>query len=170
MKVHHQRSESMQKVAELIDGIGAGMLTTPGPNQRLASRPMMPMEMDTDGCIWFFTNASEPEKQAPSGQLALTFAAPADGVFVALEGAAEMVHDRAKIEALWSPILRAWFKDKDDPDLALLRVNVEQAEYWNSSSSSLVRFLALATSAVMGEQIGMGENQTVHNPTVVSGA
>ena len=82
-----------------------------------------------------------------------------------MSGGSTLIYDRAKIEELWSAACKPWFPEgKDDPSLALLRVDVDDAEFWDSNSSRMVRMLAMAASVVSGKPIGMGENRTVHNP------
>lgn len=164
MKTVAQTSEGMQKVVDLIKGIGPGMLTTPDSQGVLTSRPMMPLEVDANGAIWFFTKPSS-DKEAPAGKVNLAFADPSDAKYVSISGSSTLIFDRAKVEELWSAAAKPWFPEgKEDPSLALLRVDVDDAEYWDSNSSRMVRMLAMAASAVSGKPVGMGENRTVHNP------
>ena len=45
---------------------------------------------------------------------------------------------RAAIDRLWSPHVAAWYKGgKEDPALALLRLDAEKAEVWLGGSSFL---------------------------------
>lgn len=172
MKIDPQKNPGMQKVADLIDDIGPGMLTTHDAHGALTSRPMMPLQIDANGSLWFFTRPS-PEKQAKSGELNVAFAKPSSASYVSVTGSSEIVYDRAKVDELWSPMAKPWFPDgKEDPSLALLRVDVETAEYWDSNSSSMVRLISMATAAITGNTPDMGENATVRNavgaPTVES--
>ena len=41
---------------KLTERCPLAMLTTQGPAQGLASRPMVPLEMDAQGAFWFFTD------------------------------------------------------------------------------------------------------------------
>lgn len=166
MKIEKQTSEGMQKIADLIDGVGPGMLTTRSPDtDKLGSRPMHPLAMDAQGSLWFFTQA-QADKEAPYGDLNLSFAHPDKGTYVSLSGSATLLDDREKIDALWSPMAKPWFPEgKDDPSLRLLRVDVHEAEYWDSSSSKMVRLLAMAASIVAGKPIGLGDNEVVRNPS-----
>jgi general stress protein 26 len=146
MKIEQQRNEDMDKLAKLVASSGTGMLTTIGDDGKMSSRPMMPLQMDANGSIWFFTHRESK-----------------DDTFIALSGSSELLRDQSKIDELWNPIVRTWFKDKNDPELALLRVDVDGGEYWNSSSSSMVRFAAHVVSAVVGREIGIGSNVKVQN-------
>lgn len=164
MKKSPQLNPGMDKVASLIDSIGAGMLTTPDEQGLLSSRPMMPLEMDVNGSLWFFTRPSGT-KEAAGGHLNLSFAQPSDATYVSITGRSTLVYDRARIEELWSPMAKPWFPEgKDDPHLALLRVDVDTAEYWDSSSSRMVRLWSMATAAVSGKPPEHGgENAIVTN-------
>jgi general stress protein 26 len=149
-------------VAKLVNVAGAGMLSAYQPGSGITSRPMMPLLMDGGGTLWFFTTKTSEEKQ--SNEVSLTFSDAEHGAYVALRGSSALVEDRAKVEALWSPIMRAWFpKGKEDPTLCLLRVDVAAGEYWNSSDWSVIRFGAMVASAIAGKPIGMGEHATVVN-------
>jgi general stress protein 26 len=41
------------------------------------------------------------------------------------------------IERLWNPFIAAWYEGKDDPKLALLRLDAEDGEVWLNESSML---------------------------------
>jgi general stress protein 26 len=94
----------------------------------------------------------------------LGYADPGSNTFVSVSGKAQLVRDAAKAQELWSPILKAWFPDGlHDPDLALLRVKVEHAEYWDSPSSKLVQLAGFVKAVATGKsyQAGPGEHGTV---------
>jgi general stress protein 26 len=166
MKIAEQRNADMDKMAALIDSAGTAMLTTVADDGKMKSRPMMPLEMDGNGSLWFFTHRDAEDKQAGHDKLNLTFSDDKGGTFIALSGASMLLRDQARIDELWNPIMRTWFEGKDDPNLALLRVDIDGGEYWNSDSPRLVRFAAHVVSAVAGREIGVGENRTVENRAV----
>ena len=59
-------------------------------------------------------------------------------------------------------MLKAWFpKGLDDPELALLKVTVEKAEYWDSPSSAVVHLVGLAKALVTGKHYRPGENEKI---------
>lgn len=164
MKKMTQANADMQKLAELIDQAGIAMLTTQDRSGELRSRPMMPLEMDEQGSLWFATRADAVDKASTHKPLNLSFSKAEDGLFIALSGKATLVDDRQKIEDLWNPMMRPWFKDAQDPNLVLLRVDIEGGEYWNSSNFAMVRFAGHVISAIAGREVGLGENATVTNP------
>ncbi|GAC1396239.1 MAG: hypothetical protein NVSMB56_10850 [Pyrinomonadaceae bacterium] len=67
------------------------------------------------------------------------------------------------MEELWTPELNVWFKDGlDDPDLALLKVTIEQAEYWDSPSSKVARVYGYVKAIVTGQTDAIGENKKIN--------
>lgn len=159
-----QNTEGMETVARLIEDIGVAMLTWPDENGTLTSRPMMPLEMDADGALWFFIRSS-PEHLDAEGKVNLSFAQPDRASYVSVSGRAALVHDRERIERLWTALARPWFPGgKDDPVLTLLRVDVDDAEFWDASTSKMVRMARLAASVARGAPAGLGDAGKVTNP------
>jgi len=71
--------------------------------------------------------------------------------YVSVSGRARLVRDPAKAKELWSPLLKAWFPGGlDDPRLALLRIGVDHAEYWDAKGNQMMVFASLVKAAVTG--------------------
>ena len=57
-------------------------------------------------------------------------------LFACLSGSARIDNDRTMIDKLWSKQVEAWFPGgKDDPNLALLRFDIDSAELWEADMS-----------------------------------
>ena len=70
------------------------------------------------------------------------------------------MQDRGKAETLWSPVLKAWFPGGvNDPSLALLRVEVTQAEYWDAPHGAVVRLVGFLRALTTGEKYQPGKNR-----------
>lgn len=162
--MENNRQESIEKIRELTHGIDFCMLTTIDSGH-LRSRPMSTQEMDFDGELWFFTSddthkVTEIEKD---NRVNLAYSKPDDNVYLSISGRAEVVKDRAKIEELWSPVLKAWFPEgKDDPTLCLLKVSVEQAEYWDAPNSKIVQLFGMVKAIATGQEADYGENRKMN--------
>jgi general stress protein 26 len=159
------RANDLQKIRELIKDIDFCMLTTVDESGDLHSRPMSSNgNVDNNGDIWFFTNASS-HKVTEIEQLSKVNASFADTDnhrYVSISGTAQLVRDRAKIDELWKPEFKMWFPEgKDDPEIALLRVSLEKAEYWDSPSSTIGFALSFVSSLVTGKQPDFGESKKV---------
>jgi general stress protein 26 len=116
---------------------------------------MATQQREFDGGLWFFTalHSAKVDEVRQNQHVNLSYANPDDHRYVSVSGTAEIVRDRNRAEELWSPIYRAWFpKGLDDPELALMRVTVEKAEYWDSSSSAMVQLIGFAKAMASGKR------------------
>ena len=160
-----RREDDLEKLRDLIKEIDFCMLTTVDEDGDLHSRPMSSNgEIDGDGDIWFFTNLSSHKvtEIARLPKVNVSFADTENQRYVSVSGTGQLVRDQKKIEALWKPEFKIWFpKGKDDPEIALLKVNLEKAEYWDSPSSTIGYALSFVSSLVTGKQPDMGENKKV---------
>ena len=157
------RQESIEKLKGLLESIDFAMLTTMADG-KFRSRPMSTQEMDENGDLWFFTSdeTHKVEEIEADSRVLVAYSQPDDNVYVSVFGRAELVKDKAKIEELWNPILKAWFPDGlDDPHLSLLKISVEEAEYWDSPNSKLVQIAGFVKALVTGQRAKGGEHGTV---------
>ena len=163
MATPQRRVDDLQKLRELVKDIDFCMLTTVDDTGDLHSRPMSSNgDIDHNGDIWFFTSASSHKvseiEKLP--KVNVSFADPANQHYISISGNAQLVRDRDKIEELWRPEFKMWFpKGKDDPDVALLRVSLKKAEYWDSPSSTVGFMLSFVSSLVTGKEADHGENK-----------
>jgi len=157
------RTESIEKLKELIEGIDFCMLTTLDDGS-LRSRPMSTQAFEFDGDLWFFTsdNTHKVDEIEKDNRVNVAYSQPDKNRYVSVSGGAEMVKDRGKIEELWTPILKAWFPEGlDDPHLCLLKVSVEQAEYWDAPSSKIVQIAGFVKALATGQEANYGENKKI---------
>lgn len=156
-----QRQDAVKKLQELIEGIDFCMLTTIDGGH-LRSRPMSTQQFEFDGDLWFFTsdNTHKIEEIEKDSRVNASYSKSEDNHFVSVSGRASIVKDRAKMEELWNPVLKAWFPEGlEDPNLCLMRVRVEQAEYWDSPSGTLIQLFGFVKALATGDKKGDGENK-----------
>ena len=167
MESKPQKNEQMEKIRDMVETIRIAMMTTIDEQGNLVSRPMAALQFDEQGDIWFFTNRTSPKVdqiEHVEQRVNVSFVSVSDADYVSISGAASEVDDRAKINELWNPQAKAWFpKGKDDPELTLLKVHTQMAEYWNSNDSTMVRFFQQASALITGSTPKMGENEKVYN-------
>ena len=148
-----QEMALMTKLGELVKDIGVAMLTTQEADGTLRSRPMQTQNKKIERFLWFFTgiDSSKSQEVAEEPLVNLSYADPKSSRYVSVSGRAKVVRDRQKAEELWTPFVKAWFpKGLEDPDLGLLRVTVDQAEYWDAPSGKTVALFGLAKSLLTG--------------------
>ncbi len=153
-------AEGQRKIAELAKGIHICMMTTLSAAGELSSRPMAVQDKPFDGTMWFLTRSTS-EKVGEIEQdrhVLLTFAEPSDSKYLSLKGIANVSNDRGKIKELWNPMYKAWFPNgEDDPQIAVLRVEITEGDYWEASSSKIVMMTKYLAAAVTGGAVPVGE-------------
>ena len=162
-----QQNQDTTKLWGMIREIRICMMTTMDADGTLRSRPIGNVQTgqaEFDGVLWFLTRASAHNNLeiAEHKQINLAYADPNAQHYVSVSGRASLVRDKNKVDQLWSNSIRSWFPNgKDDPDMALIRVQVEQAEYWDAPSSTMVHLFGYLKSTITGQAPDPGENRKV---------
>jgi len=157
--------EARAKVWDMIKDIRISLMVTHDYEGQLRSRPMAAQQEDFDGELWFFTSeqSGKIEELEANPQVLLGYADTSSQNYVSITGTAEIVRDQAKVKQLWTEMLRTWFpKGHDDPDIALIKVKAEHAEYWDSASSMMVHAYGYVKARLTGEAPDPGEHGSVH--------
>ncbi|HEX3847822.1 MAG TPA: pyridoxamine 5'-phosphate oxidase family protein [Steroidobacteraceae bacterium] len=150
------------KVSELIRRIRAGMLTTLDHDGTLHARPVQTLDVEGIEALWFFTDwaSAKVDELRADTRVSVGYADPSSGAFVAVSGTARMLRDPQRAQRLWTPEQLAYYPDgPGDARLALLRVEVERAEYW-IAPGRVAYLWAAAKAAATGAPAGVvGENK-----------
>lgn len=147
-------TEELHDLRDRIKDVKFGMFTTQDASGSLSSRPLTSQQLDDEGSMWFFVSDKEAftSEILDNPSVNVSFADVDDHLYVSVSGRAELLRDRAKAEELWNPMVKAWFpQGLDDPHLALLRVRIASAEYWDTANSKMVTLFAMAKAAITGK-------------------
>jgi len=153
-------TEGLKRIESLIAEIPIAMLVTTGEDGSFDSRPMAIHIKNFDGSVWFLTpKASGKVHEIKNDSHAtLVFSDAANAKYVSAKGRAYVNQDRAKIHELWNSMYKAWFPaGEDDPNIAVLRVDITEADYWEASSSKIVRGIKYLAAAATGGAVDVGE-------------
>lgn len=128
-----------------------------------ATQPMAVNFEDQDqdcGRLWIFTANDHDLTRAigQSNRAIGSYCAKGHGLFASLRGTLEIVNDRATIDRLWNPIIAEWYEGKEDPKLALVRFDVEDAKIWLSDVQG---FLKPAFNKLLGRKPETGMKEKV---------
>lgn len=135
------RDEAVRKIGSLIGQVPVAMLTTTSPRGWLRSRPMVTQHAPFDGTLWFFTSrtAAKAGDVRDRRQVNVSYASPEHDCYVSVAGIATIVEDEDKACELWNPAYEPWLPGGlDDPDVVLIRVEAQEAEYWDSAAKKMV--------------------------------
>lgn len=102
------------------------------------ARPMTAQILEDGGPIWFFTSRDNGivQRLGEGDRAIATFTSKGHDLYATIHGSVRLDTDRATIDRLWNRYVAAWFEDgKNDPKLALLRLDPERGEIWLDASS-----------------------------------
>lgn len=158
-------SEGIKKLKKLAEEIDTCLFcTNPKTNDGASTRPMGIQEVDDEGNLWFFSNAnSEKNKEIEvNKEVQLFFSHPSVGSYMVLNGVAEIIFDRQKIEELWSPLVKIWFSGgSDDPTISLIKVKTKSAYYWDTEGGRMVNFFKMLASVATGTSLVNGNEGSI---------
>jgi general stress protein 26 len=159
------KTSPLDHVWEIAKKIKTCMLTTLSAT-RIRSRPMHAIIDRDAGCLWFITDqrGAKDEEIRAAPDVCLAFADTGSNTYLSITGHAELLHDVAKIRELWSTEAQAWWpKGPADPDVRVLRVVPDSAEYWDTRGNSMIVALKLAAARLSGNPPNLGENEKVRS-------
>lgn len=148
-------NNDFKSLVSKIQNIKVGMFTTMCNDNQLRSRPMTTCEVEEDGFLWFFTsiNSKLIDDLIEQDNVNISYTDINKNVFISVKGQAILVRSKTKIEQLWNPLAKAWFpKGLEDPDLVLVKIQVNQAEIWDSGSSKILILAKIIKAIVTGEE------------------
>jgi general stress protein 26 len=139
-------------------------MTTAAADGSFDSRPMATQKREFDGTLWFLTRheSGKVAEIQSDAHIGLMYSDPKDSSYVTVKGRASTSHDQARIKELWNPMYKAWFPEgEEDPAIAVLKVQVTEAHYWEASSSKIVVGIKYLAAAVTGGKVDVGEQGKV---------
>ena len=161
---HHDHDEQHKTLANLAGKFGTAMLASMDADGRLVARPMTPLGDAFDGGFWFATERDNPVVGQVKAQPMVNVSCmhEGDNHFLSISGKARIVTDREQIKRLWSKPMDAFFEGgPEDPNVCLVRVDAEQADYWDGPGNLLTKLAFFATVATTGNHEALSDSGTV---------
>ncbi len=144
-----ETEEEVRELNDVLDGLRFAMVGT-SDGESWKSRPLTMAEQDGP-TLRFLVSAGADwvlALETAGSPTTVTFADPGKNTYVALQGKARTQGDRATIERLWNPGAAAYFRDKDDPDVRVLEVDVAYGEWWDGPSGRIGELITIASAAI----------------------
>ncbi len=138
--------KSIEDISKRMAGIDIAILSTHTENGQIANRPMSNNgDVQFDGTSYYFTfeQARTVADIEADPKVALGFTGQggifSDAIYVAVEGIAELIRDKAAFRAHWTSDLDRWFdKGIDTPNIVLIKVRATRITYWDGESEGEV--------------------------------
>jgi len=140
--------KAMDEIAAKLKKIDFCMMSTKGSAKEISNRPMSNNgDVEYDGDSWFFSY-QDTRKVADIGRdpnVTLSFTEPPGllgkpGIFISIEGRAELIRDQSKFTQHWIKALDRWFPDgPETPGLLLIKVRADRVQYWDGEENGTIK-------------------------------
>jgi len=140
--------KTLSDLSRKMSGIDIAMLSTKTDDGQIASRPMSNNgDVEYDGDSYYFTReesrlVSDIEHDA---HVSLAFFSKpgllgGNGLYIAVEGHAQVIRDKAQFEEHWTRDLDAWFEQGvDTPGVVMLKVHADRIAYWDGGDQGEIK-------------------------------
>jgi general stress protein 26 len=126
------------------------------------ARPLTTQKVEVESRLWFFVarDGDLAHEIATNPRVLVTYTNEDDAFYAALTGTARVVVDAERARAMWSALNEAWFPGgPEDPNLAMVRVDVDHGETWEPTTNKMIQFLSIAAAAITHSAL---KNEGVH--------
>jgi general stress protein 26 len=144
-------NDAVEKIREIAKDANICMFVTDLSTLPLVAKPMATQEVDDEGNIWFMSSKDSDKNRdiEKDEQVQLFYSHTSNYEYLSIYGKAEIVYDRSKIEELWTPMAKTWFKEgKHDPNISLIKVTPDDAYYWDTKNNKMVSLLKFAMGSI----------------------
>jgi general stress protein 26 len=154
-------AQNVGRVWDLMKKIGIAMLVT-HDGDKVRARPMSAYLEHASNAIFFLTDARRHNDDEIAGNpnVNVSFADAAEQKYVSVTGTAVVSNDRAKIKQLFSTPAKAWWDSAEDPNIRVIRITPDDAEFWDTPGS-VISYVKMAAAAMTGSRPDIGENRKV---------
>jgi general stress protein 26 len=152
--------DDWRRTWNLVNGSHSAVLVTIKSDGSLDSRPMGCLQARFEGTLWFITFRQSPKlvQIAANDHVLVSYARPSKHEYVSISGRARLAEDKTLINELWYEGLHVWFpKGPNDPELALIAVEIEAARYWTDSASFITYAWLYLRSRLTGKPAAPAE-------------
>jgi general stress protein 26 len=160
MECEHMADDT-DRVWALMEKISICMLGT-RDGEQIRARPMGAFVRRQENAVYFLTDVRrhKDDEIQKFPNVCLAFADASGQKYVSLTGHAAVSNDRAKIRELFNTPAKAWWDSADDPNIRVLKVTPNDAEYWDSPGT-IVSTIKMAAAAATGTRPDLGDNRKV---------
>ena len=155
--------ERFDRIWYVIDKAGICMMTTRFGGG-LRARPLEARPDREKNLIWFLIDRRglKDDEVQLHPDVCLTFLYPEEKVYLSLTGRAFVRADVSRARELWNDEQQAWWPvGPDDPNLLVMRVELDRAEIWDGPASSTVAAFEFAKARLTHKKPNLGENRKV---------
>ncbi|WP_449278448.1 pyridoxamine 5'-phosphate oxidase family protein [Leucobacter sp. GX24907] len=140
---------TQDQVVEVMRGERFVMLSTATKDGKIVSHPMTPQEVTDEAVIWFFIDRQSDQGEAIRQNPEVNLAFAETGSWLSVSGRAEFVTDPDKVYELWDEQVSGYYEGgTSDPNVGLLRVTPESAQYWGVPGGRIAAAVKILVSKI----------------------
>jgi general stress protein 26 len=147
-------------VVKILRGSDSVMLATALADGTILAHPMAPQEVTEDADVWFFLALDGDQAKALRTNPEVNISIAEAGNWLSVAGRVEFVDDEAKIDDLWSESAKAWFDDRRDPNLGLIKIVTHSAQHWGLPGGKASGLFQMVKSKITGDRPAGGTQTT----------
>jgi len=150
--------EAKNKIKELAEAIDFTMMCTDLKHTPFHSIPMSTKEVDEHGSIWFLSNKESHHTRhiISDDRVVLLYSKPGSMSFLKVYGNGQIVQDKNRIKELYGSMDDTWFDGVNDPNLCAIKLQPQEAEYWEPKHNKLVTLFKMGAGAITGSEPDLG--------------
>jgi len=158
-----------EKLCALVGKFHTAMMVTHAPGPHLRAVPMVVAQVESTGRIWFITarDSGKVHDLESDERVQLVFSDDRSN-YLTVAGRGALCTERGKIDEVWKEPFKVWFPGgREDPEITLIAVDPERAEFWDNSGFHKLQYLWDAARAyIAGDKphVREGESHGVLRP------
>lgn len=150
--------EGLRHIRTLIEERKTVMMASELDSIPFSICPMTLQQMDDKGDLWFFVAKDSGLFQdiEKDNRVQIIYTDNQKHTYISIFGNATHMISKEKKDELWNSNLLNWFDGKDDSNLALISVNMENAFYWDNENAKLVSLFKIVEGGSVKRESGEG--------------
>jgi len=152
--------EAKEKMKDLAEDIDFTMLATRLGKKPFHAIPMSTKKVDELGNIWFLSGRDSQHNAniVKNNDVQLLYSKPSNMEFMVVSGTAHITTEKSILEELYGPSDDMWFDGFEDPNLSAIKVQPNEAHYWEPKHNKLVTLFKMGVSTITGNEPDLGED------------
>lgn len=147
-------------VVKILRGGDSVMLATALADGKILAHPMAPQQVTEEADVWFFLALDGDQAKALQTNPEVNISLAEAGNWLSVAGRVKFVDDEAKVDELWSDSATAWFDDRRDPNLGLIKVVTHSAQHWGLPGGKASGLFRMVRSKLTGDRLSGGTQTT----------
>eukprot|EP01118_Nematostelium_gracile_P004870 TRINITY_DN157_c0_g2_i1.p1 TRINITY_DN157_c0_g2~~TRINITY_DN157_c0_g2_i1.p1 ORF type:complete len:165 (-),score=66.31 TRINITY_DN157_c0_g2_i1:69-563(-) len=125
----------MENFEKLFKNFSYGMFTTVATDGKIRSRPMSILQLDNQHNVWMITGKDTEKVTEINKEHRADLILQSSDKWMSISGKATLLEDTKKVDEIWNEHLQVYFPGgKTDPNIILIKLETEEAEYWDQGN------------------------------------